>query len=419
MKILVHDYAGHPFQIQLSRELARRGHEVIHAFATALQTPRGDLVKNPEDPAGLRIIPVEMNKNYSKHKYSFIRRRNYEVEYGQKMYNLIMEEKPEVVLSSNTPTETQQPIIQASLIVEARFWSWVQDFYSLAVDKIVNKKIPVVGPWVGSFYKWLERRQLAVSHGVVAITDDFKPIMVRDFGVSPDRVAVIPNWAPIESLPVRPKRNDWSEAHDLAEKFVFLYTGTLGMKHNPALLLELAKKHQADERVQVVVISEGLGADWLRDQVAAAGLKNLTLLPYQPFNQLPDVMAAGDVLIGVLEEDAGVFSVPSKILSYLCAQRPILLAAPEVNLATRTVATQRAGLTVPPNDMEAFLTAAGQLYMNPFLADKCANNARRYAEATFRITDIASRFEKLLTQPAAGTSPQGAAKVAPAAALAA
>jgi len=31
MRLLIHDYAGHPFQVQLSRELARRGHSVTHA----------------------------------------------------------------------------------------------------------------------------------------------------------------------------------------------------------------------------------------------------------------------------------------------------------------------------------------------------------------------------------------------------
>ncbi len=31
MRILVHDYSGHPFQAQLSRELARRGHDVVHS----------------------------------------------------------------------------------------------------------------------------------------------------------------------------------------------------------------------------------------------------------------------------------------------------------------------------------------------------------------------------------------------------
>ena len=34
MRILVHDHSGHPFQAELSRELARRGHVVTHSFAT-------------------------------------------------------------------------------------------------------------------------------------------------------------------------------------------------------------------------------------------------------------------------------------------------------------------------------------------------------------------------------------------------
>lgn len=42
MRLLVHDYSGHPHQVQLSRELAKRGHEVLHLYAGFLQTPRGD-----------------------------------------------------------------------------------------------------------------------------------------------------------------------------------------------------------------------------------------------------------------------------------------------------------------------------------------------------------------------------------------
>ena len=35
MKIIVHDYAGHPFQVQLSRRLASRGHEVLHLYCAS------------------------------------------------------------------------------------------------------------------------------------------------------------------------------------------------------------------------------------------------------------------------------------------------------------------------------------------------------------------------------------------------
>jgi hypothetical protein len=57
MRLLIHDYAGHPFQVQLSRELARRGHSVIHAFAGGLLTPRGSLQKQADERPALCNSP--------------------------------------------------------------------------------------------------------------------------------------------------------------------------------------------------------------------------------------------------------------------------------------------------------------------------------------------------------------------------
>jgi colanic acid biosynthesis glycosyl transferase WcaI len=364
MKILIHDYAGHPFQVQLSRALAHRGHTVVHAYATELQTPRGDLSQRADDAPTFRVAPVEMDARYTEHKYSFLKRRRYEAAYGQRLRELIEQERPDAVLSSNTPTEIQDSVVRGAKAAGARFYYWVQDFYSLAVDLLLKKKLPVIGNAVGYYYKRLDRKHFRQSDGIVNITDDFNPVL-KGWGIDLGKCVTVPNWAPIESLPTRCKDNAWSRGHGLHDKFVYLYTGTMGMKHNPALLSGLAQKYQNDDRVRVVVISEGLGAEWLKAEKAKGGLENLVLMGYQPFSALPDVMGTGDVVIGVLEADAGVFSVPSKILSYLCAQRAILLAAPQVNLATRTVVAQKAGLTCAPDDIPGFLAAAGLLFDLP------------------------------------------------------
>jgi glycosyltransferase involved in cell wall biosynthesis len=170
------------------------------------------------------------------------------------------------------------------------------------------------------------------------------------------------------------------------------------MKHNPAMLLELARRHAADAEVRVVVVSEGIGAEWLRKESAAAGLSNLLILPYQPFEELPAAMAAGDVLVGILEEEAGVFSVPSKTLSYLCAGRPLLLAMPLENLAARITRDHRAGLTVAPGDLDGFLDAAALLRASESLRAELARNARAYAEATFPIVKTAAVFDEILAR---------------------
>ena len=76
---------------------------------------------------------------------------------------------------------------------------------------------------------------------------------------------------------------------------------------------------------------------------------------------LPDVLGSADVLVAILEADAGVFSVPSKVLSYFCAGRPVLLAVPRENLAAKIVVESGAGLVVEPSDVAGFCRAAQQL----------------------------------------------------------
>src|SRR5262249_55634342 len=142
----------------------------------------------------------------------------------------------------------------------------------------------------------------------------------------------------------------------LVGKRVFLYSGTLGLKHNPGLLLALAKRFADRPDARVVVISEGLGADWLRAHAAEA--PNLAILPYQPFERLAEAGARAEILVAILEPDAGVFSVPSKVLTYLCAGKAILAAIPVANLAARIIARTGAGQVVAPNDESGFLTAA-------------------------------------------------------------
>lgn len=400
MKILVHDYAGHSFAPSLSRALAARGHEVVHAFAGSLQTPRGELRRNEGDAPTLEFEEIPMDPEYPRYKYSFRRRRSMEIRYGHAAADFVRAWKPDAVLSGNTPTETQEPITRATVEVGGRFYYWVQDFYSLAVDKLLRKKIPVAGGLIGAWYRLLDLRQFRRSSGIVAITEDFTPILTKEFGVDPKRVSVVPNWAVIEELPVLPKDNAWSRLHGLHDKFVFLYTGTIGMKHNPAMLLEIAKRFRSNPEVRVVVVSEGIGADWLRRESEREGLQNMLLLPYQPFADLPAVLASGDVLIGILEKDAGIFSVPSKTLSYLCAARPLLLAVPPENLSARITRENEAGLTVAPDDLDGFLEAAVRLHGSPEECRKLAANARAYAEATFPIEKTANAFENILTAKA-------------------
>ena len=129
---------------------------------------------------------------------------------------------------------------------------------------------------------------------------------------------------------------------------------------------------------------------------SAHKLDALRLLPVQPAHHLTNVLAAADVLIATIASDAGAFAAPSKVLSYLCSGRPILLSAPRSNLAARIVQRANAGIVTDPSDETEFLEAAERLRADPGLRVELAANGRAYAERAFDIGMIADRFENVL-----------------------
>jgi glycosyltransferase involved in cell wall biosynthesis len=255
---------------------------------------------------------------------------------------------------------------------------------------LLARKLPVVGSLIGAYYRGLERRQLARSDGVVIITEAFRDL-ASAWGGSAKKVHLIENWAAIDDLRVMEKDNSWSREHRLESCFVFLYSGTLGLKHNPVFLIELARLRL--QGVKIVVVAQGLGCDRIAEEKQKEALDNLLLLPLQPFERLSEVLASADVLVSVVEAEAGQFSVPSKVQSYLCAERAVLLAAPRANLAAAVVARENAGLVVEPDDIEGFLEAAKALASNRDIARRYGQNGRAFATRQYGIERVADRFE--------------------------
>jgi glycosyltransferase involved in cell wall biosynthesis len=393
MRILIHDYSGHPFQVQLSRELANRGYEVLHVYSKSFLTPRGRLNKAMDDPDKFQIKGIGLSEPFA--KYSFIKRYRQEIEYAKLLNKEIELYKPDVIIASNTPIVALKIVLNFSKKSGIKFIFWLQDIYSVAMKRFITQRIPIFGHLISQYFILLERKLLLNSDRIVLITDDFYNILT-DWNINQEKCVVIHNWAPLDEMQVYPRDNDWARKNNLHKKFCFMYSGTLGFKHNPELLLKLAESLNEDSNAVVVVISEGPGATWLKTMKQKMFLDNLIIMDFQPFDILSQVLASADVLLAILEPDAGVYSVPSKVLTYHCVGRPLLLAVPHANLAAQIVMSYKTGLVVSPDDVDGFLDAGKKLMKNMKLREILANNARKYAEERFDIKKITDRFERLI-----------------------
>lgn len=387
LRIVVHDYSGHPFQVELSRTLAARGHDVLHLYSGGFQTPKGRVGNDSDDPPTFAVDGIDLGETFR--KYGYVRRFGQERRYGHLLVDRIQRFRPDVVISGNAPLDVQAAVRRWSASHEVPFVFWLQDIYSFAIERMLQRKLAFAGRLVAQRFTRLEAQVLRQSDAIVAITTDFLPALDH-WKVPSKKITVIENWAPLGEIQVRPKANAWALKHGLAEVPVILYAGTLGLKHDPSLLLALAE--QLND-VRIVVVSEGLGADWLREHGSASS--NLLLFPFQPFDRLSDVLGTADLLVAILEPEAGVYSVPSKVLTSLCAGRAILGSIPRSNLAARIIERVGAGIVVEPGDREGFVRAARALLADPERRSAAAHAARSHAERSFNIEPIADRFEAI------------------------
>jgi glycosyltransferase involved in cell wall biosynthesis len=394
VRIAICDYSGHPFQVELSRGLARRNHAVLHLHFAEFPTPKGNLAVLPSDPSSFQVEAVSLGRTFDKSRFFW--RRFIEAKAGALFAARVAKFSPDIVVGCNLPLDAQRKLARHCQRNGISFVFWLQDIYSEGIRHYLRAKFGILGELIGRYYGRLEGSLLRSADAVVPISAKFASAL-DGWAVDQDRVHVIPNWAPLSEIYPVQKANAWARQRGLENRIVALYTGTLGLKHDPALLLHVARTC-GEHGVVVVVVSEGAGAQWLAEQSQKLGVANVMVLPFQPMELYPQVLGAGDVLVAMIGKEAAGFSIPSKILSYLAAGKPIVASISEDNDAAQMIKAAESGVVVTPGDAEALSKAVLTLARDRDRRDRLGRNARAFAERTFEIERITDRFEGIFAR---------------------
>ncbi|MFC1560951.1 glycosyltransferase family 4 protein [Candidatus Latescibacterota bacterium] len=213
---------------------------------------------------------------------------------------------------------------------------------------------------------------------------NIEPMVSNDGSKPHPPITVIPpgvdtNWI----RPLSKEHNRFALSYKQESKFTLIYSGNLGTVHDTDTIISSIKILKDDVKIHFMFIVQGSKKTLLKKEIKRHDLSNVTLLPFQDETVLPYSLTSGDVAIVTLDKRVDGLCIPGKVITMMSAGLAILaICDPDGELANIVVKTG-CGMTVPPGDIEGFVSAVRTFKSNKDLLRQCQENSRKAASEHF------------------------------------
>ena len=217
-------------------------------------------------------------------------------------------------------------------------------------------------------------------------------------GVPPSHAVLFPNWVDTDAVRPLPHgvQTSFRSQLGLGTKTVLLYSGNMGNKQGLELLAPLAAGLAADPSIHLVFCGDGAFRPQL--ELLVRDLANVTLLPLQPAERLPELLNTADIHLLPQRAGAADLVMPSKLTGMLSSGRPVLATADPGTMLAHVIegglSADRLGRVVPTTEPAALLEAAQDLARDPALRTSLGHSARRYAVEHLSREQVLTHFEQ-------------------------
>lgn len=221
---------------------------------------------------------------------------------------------------------------------------------------------------------------------------------LRAKGVPGSKIVILHDWVDVNFIRPLERNNAFRQEHQIGEEqFLVLHAGNMGAKQGLMNVVEAAGQVR-DGNIQFILVGDGSQKSSLMAEAERRKLDNIKFLPLQPHPMLPHMLSAADVLLLNQGQEIVEAVIPSKLLTYMAAGRPIIAAVHPDSEAARLVREADCGLVVSPARAEELVRAVNHIKGNPHLQERFGRKARAFAEQNFARHLLLERYEKLLVE---------------------
>ena len=377
---------------ELAESLVRRGHQVTVITAMAEGTPRKGSLFSPvvEERSGVRILRIPNLAVHKTRASAILRGLGQLLNALAYLWVALSLRNVDVSLAYSPPLALG---IVGALLHRMKGIPHVLNVQDLvpqyAIDLGILKNRTLI-----RVLKWIER---TVYRNVQLITVHSRgnaEYMVRE-GVPQRKVAVVPNWVDTHLIRPASKETAYRMQAGLEGKFVALFAGMLGFAQDLDTVVEAGPFLKDHPEIMLLIVGDGVEKARLQAKARAMALTNVRFMPVVSSAEYPEVVASADLCLATLQRSLLCPVVPSKLLGYMAAGRPIVASFPEGGDAPRVVREAGCGVCVPPGDPQRLAQAIIEAAANPAECRVRGERGRRFVEENHDRNRVMALYESL------------------------
>ena len=253
----------------------------------------------------------------------------------------------------------------------------------------------------GLLYKYFrnkEKELYAVSDRIGCMSQaNVNYVLKHNPEINPEKVEISPNSIEIQTISLsQEERLAMRMKYDLpVDRTIFVYGGNLGMPQGVSFIIECLQAESRNEDVFFFIVGDGTEFRKIESFVEIEKPQNVRLIKRLPRDDYDRMIAACDVGLIFLDHRFTIPNFPSRLLSYMQAEIPVLACTDKYTDVGKVIVEGGFGWWCESNDVEAFRAVLKHVSLNDFSQKREAGYT--YLLNHYTTQKMFERMEMILT----------------------
>ena len=371
----------------LAEALAEKGHDVVVIAAEERKKYRSGGMQNER---GCKVIRVKVGNMYdvsliekgiSIVTLEFYMKKAIKKELSKEAFDLILFEAP--------PATLVGVVSYAKKLFDAPAYLMMKDIFPQnAIDIGLMKKGIIY------YYFRLKEKQLYKHADMIGcMSEGNRRYIMEHNNVSANKMEIFPNTKKIRIHQETDNKDVIRDKYHIPrDRVVFIFGGNMGKPQGLPFLCSAINELQGAKEAYFVLVGRGTEKSYVEEKIK--NNNNVLILDNLSREEYEQLVQACDVGIVSLDYRFTIPNYPSRVLSYMEYQMPVLATTDKNTDFKELIEEAECGLWCSSDSVKDFVKAVNQLCENKEMRKQMGQNGRMFAVENFRVDVSVGILEK-------------------------